>query len=1032
MGGLMGSRPPTVLNVFVSSPSDCSEERELVETLVADVNASPAALAANLQLKAIRWENLPPGETIGRDYQGRIDDLMTRGGLDRFEIYLGFMRERIGTPTRGHPSGTLSEFASARARRRTSGLPGEVLFYFLCDVESMTPAVAAIREEFEQHGFLYAVAPNRDVFRARLREHLLHIVATWWQWKNRLHRQLRNLRVGLAYVAAALLLGYVAFDMTTLYTINRGAAGQEPETAIQLWHDRSEYLPIVRWGGGRLVDASLRGVAASRLIESLIAQGFDPFRWKEQHLRPFEVEALVTFARGRLDSGAARTPGTDPAVRLAWAALAEDWHLVRQLATSAALAGAVHEPPEVRGFIEHAPADQVGAWLKQDLGPALPSHIAGMILEAVGRRAEPSVTFAALDSLRDGGLGQDAKEFDLLFTCNKEDATCAAPAAVMLKAWLTADGTPPKPALELLLEWANSHHWSRSEVLSLEPRLCSLLDDSKYSEVSPALIRFLAKWHSQVGAKHLTARLEEHVSGRISFGFQERVALIEALPMLGLPEADKTALAIARRSAADARSLARSDFAPGDAAVQGAYVRHLATNTGADWRLHRDWVRGTLERRLQNQFPDFHRQGVDEAFAGLLATASASRFTDLFEKPRTPIVDSFDADLSARRAYLLNLLPNTAIRLPEGIVADICRSIPAAESNRPAFYRALSIHGEANGIACLRTWLRQDARIAPYLADAGDTETLIRILHRAEESTPATLLSSEGRGEAPIDLPSLMEAAARLPPHGRAMFVDAAQRAKTPVDPAFLWPLASTPVVLDQKLIAAASAEIAAAKDATRIVAAMMYLQAVSRPADIWQAINSGADRFLRLMHRVDSFDWLRIAQALPSPPAEEGFSVLEASLKERRILLALDASQASPSVVLQDRLMGVRGKWFGNPLGRLLALTPSRQAAVTLRSARDATPTAVDVVGALTDSKGAYRAYMGWLLAEVLATLAKQDRSVVDRRAVSGWLADSDPVTARVMAGLTLAVVAKGTRAGSGSDDEEESSAHIKPAVSY
>ncbi len=1027
----MGSSPRTVLNVFVSSPSDCSDERELVEALVAEVNASPAALAARLELKAIRWENLPPGETIERDYQGRIDDLMTRGGLDRFEVYLGFMRARIGTPTRGHPSGTLSEFASARERRRASGLPSELLFYFLCDIQAMTPAVSAIREEFEQRGFLYSVAPTRDVFRARLREHLLHIVATWWHWKNRLRRQLRNVRIGMVYVAAALLLGYIGFDVATLYAINRSAARQEHEAAVQLWHDRSEHLPMVRWVGGPTVDALLRDVAASRLIDSLIAQGFDPFRWKQQHLRPFEVHALVAFARGRLDSGGTRMAGVDPAVRIAWAALADDWPLIRQLATSAALAGTVHEPLEVRGFIEHAPADQVRAWLKQDLGAALPSHIAGRILEAVDHRAEPSVTFAALDSLRNGGLGHDAKQFDLRFTCVEETATCAAPASEMLKTWLTADRAPPKPALELLLQWATPYHWSHPEVLALEPSLSRMLDDSKYSDVSPAVIRFLARWHTQVGAKQLAKRLEDHASGRISFGFAERVALIEALPMLDLPDVDRIALAIARRSAADAKSLAGSQFAPGDAAVQAAYVRHLATNPGADWRLHRDWVRGTLERRLQNQFPDFHRHAVDEAFAALLATAGVSRFTTLFEKPSTAIVDSFDGALSARRAYLLSLFPDTAIRLPEGAVDDICRSIPAPESNRSSFYRALAIQGATTGVACLRRQLQQDARVALYLADAGDIETLIRSLPGAARATPATPSSSEGHLKTPIDLRALLEAAARLPPEARAVFIDAAQKAQATVDPALLWPLASKPAIQDQKLITAAKAEIAAAKDPARVAAAIMYLAAVSRTADIWRAIDSGADGFVALMKRVDSFDWLRVAQVLPTPPAEEGLAALDASLKARRVVLALDAGQASPSAVLSDRLMGVRGKWFGNPLGRLLALSPSRQAAGTLRSARDAPPTTVDLVGTLTDSRGAYRAYMGWLLAEVLAALPETDRSIVDRSEVSGWLGDSDPVTARVMAGLTLAVVGQGNISGSGSQGANERAVSTEPAAS-
>jgi len=65
-------RRTTRLHLFVSSPGDCSAERTLVEEVVADVNRSAAAEQAAIEIKVLRWENLPPGETQGLDYQGRI------------------------------------------------------------------------------------------------------------------------------------------------------------------------------------------------------------------------------------------------------------------------------------------------------------------------------------------------------------------------------------------------------------------------------------------------------------------------------------------------------------------------------------------------------------------------------------------------------------------------------------------------------------------------------------------------------------------------------------------------------------------------------------------------------------------------------------------------------------------------------------------------------------------------------------------------------------------------------------------------
>lgn len=68
----------TTMDVSVSSPGDCNEERDLVEAVIAEVNGSEAASEARIVLRAVRRENLPAGETVERDNQGRIDDLPLR------------------------------------------------------------------------------------------------------------------------------------------------------------------------------------------------------------------------------------------------------------------------------------------------------------------------------------------------------------------------------------------------------------------------------------------------------------------------------------------------------------------------------------------------------------------------------------------------------------------------------------------------------------------------------------------------------------------------------------------------------------------------------------------------------------------------------------------------------------------------------------------------------------------------------------------------------------------------------------------
>ncbi len=115
------------IRVFLASPSDVIEEREALAKLVRDVNDVLAFLADDkgLSLELVRYE------THAYPDIGKPQDVINRQIPLDYDIFLGVMWKRCGTPTAKHPSGTVEEFRRAFEKRKSSHLP-RIMFYF-CD-----------------------------------------------------------------------------------------------------------------------------------------------------------------------------------------------------------------------------------------------------------------------------------------------------------------------------------------------------------------------------------------------------------------------------------------------------------------------------------------------------------------------------------------------------------------------------------------------------------------------------------------------------------------------------------------------------------------------------------------------------------------------------------------------------------------------------------------------------------------------------------------------------------------------------------
>src|SRR5947209_13179930 len=108
----------------MASPSDTREERERLEQIVAELNRTWAS-TLSLEIELVRWEtHAYPG--FNTDPQATINEEIR----DDFEIFIGLLWARVGTPTPRATSGTLEEFERAYARFKTNPESISLLFYF--------------------------------------------------------------------------------------------------------------------------------------------------------------------------------------------------------------------------------------------------------------------------------------------------------------------------------------------------------------------------------------------------------------------------------------------------------------------------------------------------------------------------------------------------------------------------------------------------------------------------------------------------------------------------------------------------------------------------------------------------------------------------------------------------------------------------------------------------------------------------------------------------------------------------------------
>jgi hypothetical protein len=166
------------IRIFVLSPGDVQQERRAMERVVQGLNEDPS-ISEQAVITLWRWEDDATPE-LGK----RPQDVINRQ-TPPFEIYLGIMAARFGTPTDRYGSGTEEEFRLALERWKRSRVP-RILFYFNDAPQFSTkpedaeqwPRVCRFRQEVEKLGIVgcYKGLRGKQSFSEQTQKHLRKLI----------------------------------------------------------------------------------------------------------------------------------------------------------------------------------------------------------------------------------------------------------------------------------------------------------------------------------------------------------------------------------------------------------------------------------------------------------------------------------------------------------------------------------------------------------------------------------------------------------------------------------------------------------------------------------------------------------------------------------------------------------------------------------------------------------------------------------------------------------------------------------------
>lgn len=147
-----GPETRRVVEVFVAAPSDAAAEKTMVLSVIGELNDVWSKYTGVL-LGSLTWElSVTPG--MGADAQDVVNEQIG----DSYELFVGIMGDRIGSPTSRARSGTIEEYERAVGRSRSSNGCPEIFFYFRepgPDRGAIVSEVGEFVERVSKDGVLY-------------------------------------------------------------------------------------------------------------------------------------------------------------------------------------------------------------------------------------------------------------------------------------------------------------------------------------------------------------------------------------------------------------------------------------------------------------------------------------------------------------------------------------------------------------------------------------------------------------------------------------------------------------------------------------------------------------------------------------------------------------------------------------------------------------------------------------------------------------------------------------------------------------
>lgn len=163
------------ISIFLSSPSDVSDEREMAKKLVDEINLD-LGYRGKYHVELLTWET---HTSSGVAESAQV--VISKDIGSSYDIYLGVMRSKFGTPIGDFGSGTAYEYNDA-LRRRNAGEDVEIMFFFFSGEIKISPVdLSQIANVFDfkagvgkEGGVRYTEYGSLAEYSVKLRRELIH------------------------------------------------------------------------------------------------------------------------------------------------------------------------------------------------------------------------------------------------------------------------------------------------------------------------------------------------------------------------------------------------------------------------------------------------------------------------------------------------------------------------------------------------------------------------------------------------------------------------------------------------------------------------------------------------------------------------------------------------------------------------------------------------------------------------------------------------------------------------------------------